>query len=564
MPPARACDGEGLLAAFEEAAGHLLAHVDEINALNVFPVPDGDTGSNMAATVRAALDEAHRLPTAGRTLPAVAEALSFGALMGARGNSGVILSQIFRGMTATVDGRPRFDGGDFARALANGTETAYAAVVRPVEGTILTVVREAAVGAGEAAARGPDTERILRAATSSAESAVASTPDLLPILKQAGVVDAGGQGLYRLLEGALTATHRRHRRHGRRARQVPPEPAAPAVPHVARLEGEAPGGAYGYETMFLVQARDGAPLDLPLMRRHLEEIGASVLVAGDGQAVKVHVHNERPDEVIALGLRWGELSRITVENLDDQARDAGEGREMRAEAFAGPPVAPAIPPDAVVGVVVVATGDGLSEVFRSLGAQAIVPGGQTANPSTAELVRAIRSVPSSEIVVLPNNPNTRLAAEQAAALSPDRHVAVVPTRNAAEGIAALMACDVGRDAQANAGPMLDAARAVQTLQVTRAVRDAHLGTQRIHTGQVIALGPDDGILAAGDDRATVVLEAVAALRPGFELVTLYYGADADQAAAEDLARALCGAHPGVEVQVVPGGQPFYDILLAAE
>ena len=208
MPPARACDGEGLLAAFEEAAGHLLAHVEEINALNVFPVPDGDTGSNMAATVRAALDEAHRLPVAGRTLPAVAEALSFGALMGARGNSGVILSQIFRGMTATVAGRPRFDGGDFARALANGTETAYAAVVRPVEGTILTVVREAAVGAGEAATHGPDTERILRAATSSAESAVAGTPDLLPILKQAGVVDAGGQGLYRLLEGALTATHR--------------------------------------------------------------------------------------------------------------------------------------------------------------------------------------------------------------------------------------------------------------------------------------------------------------------------------------------------------------------
>ena len=240
MPPARACDGEGLLAAFEEAAGHLLAHVDEINALNVFPVPDGDTGSNMAATVRAALDEAHRLPVAGRTLPAVAEALSFGALMGARGNSGVILSQIFRGMTATVAGRPRFDGGDFARALANGTETAYAAVVRPVEGTILTVVREAAVGAGEAAAHGPDTERILRAATSSAENAVAGTPDLLPILKQAGVVDAGGQGLYRLLEGALTATHRRHRRRGRRGRQAPPEPVAPAAPRLARPLAEAP------------------------------------------------------------------------------------------------------------------------------------------------------------------------------------------------------------------------------------------------------------------------------------------------------------------------------------
>src|ERR1700690_208840 len=257
MPPARACDGEGLLAAFEEAATHLLAHVDEINALNVFPVPDGDTGSNMAATVKAALDEARRLPGPGRTLPAVAAALSFGALMGARGNSGVILSQIFRGMSASVADQPRFDGGDFARALARGTETAYAAVVRPVEGTILTVVREAAVGAGEAAEHDPDTERILRAATSSAESAVAGTPALLPILKQAGVVDAGGQGVYRLLEGALTATHARRGRRGRRLRRAPAESTAisPLIATPRLVEAE--DGQFGYETMFMVQARDG-------------------------------------------------------------------------------------------------------------------------------------------------------------------------------------------------------------------------------------------------------------------------------------------------------------------
>ena len=309
-----------------------------------------------------------------------------------------------------------------------------------------------------------------------------------------------------------------------------------AAPRVARPPGEAAADEFGYETMFLVEARDGAPLDLALMRRHLEEIGGSVLVAGDGQAVKVHVHNEQPDQVIAMGLRWGHLSRITVENLDDQARDFDDQREIHAEAFAGTPAVPVIAADAPVAVVVVATGDGLADAFRSLGAQAIVPGGQTANPSTAELLRAIRSVPSYEVVVLPNNPNTRLAAEQAAALSPDRHVVVVPTRNAAEGIAALVACDAGRDAQANAGPMLDAARAVQTLQVTRAVRDAHMGRLRVRTGQVIALGPDDGILAAGDDRTTVVLEAVAALHPGFELVTIYYGADADEAAGPGAGR----------------------------
>jgi uncharacterized protein len=563
MPPARACDGEGLLAAFEEAATHLLAHVDEINALNVFPVPDGDTGSNMAATVRAALDEAHRLPVAGRTLPAVAEALSFGALMGARGNSGVILSQIFRGMSASVVGQPRFDGGDFARALARGTETAYAAVVRPVEGTILTVVREAAVGAGEAAEHDPDTERILRAATSSAQSAVAGTPALLPILKQAGVVDAGGQGLYRLLEGALTATHARRGRRGRRLRRRSAD-VTPIAPHLA-ASGPVDGQArqFGYETMFLVQAREGA-LDLTTMRHLLEEIGESVLVAGDERAVKVHVHNGQPDQVIALGLRWGHLSRITVENLDEQADGVAEQREVLAEAFAGPPPSRPVAPDAPVAVVAVAAGDGLAEAFRSLGAQAIVRGGQNANPSTAELLRAIRDVPSRQVVVLPNNPNTRLAAEQAAALSPERHVIVVPTRNAAEGIAALMACDGGRDAAANAGPMLDAARAVQTLQITHAVRDARLGRRRVRSGQVIALGPDDGLAAAGRDRTAVVLEAVGTLRPGFELVTIYQGADLGREEAAVIAAAVGSAYEGVEVQVVPGGQPFYDILLAAE
>ncbi|HTS14804.1 MAG TPA: DAK2 domain-containing protein, partial [Candidatus Sulfotelmatobacter sp.] len=440
--------------------------------------------------------------------------------------------------------------------------TAYAAVVRPVEGTILTVVREAAVGAGEAAARDPDTERILRAATSSAENAVAGTPALLPILKEAGVVDAGGQGLYRLLEGALSATHHRRRGRGRRRRHPAEGPVAtPAA--LPRPRGAVPAGTFGYETMFLVEARDD-PLDLGAIRGHLEGIGDSVLVAGDTRAAKVHVHNGQPDQVIALGLRWGHLSRITVENLDDQAHGFEDMREGRAEAFAGPPAEPTVAPGAPVAVVAVAPGEGLAEAFRSLGAQAIVRGGQSTNPSTAELVRAIRGVASRQVVVLPNNPNTRLAAEQAAALSPERHVVVVPTRNAAEGLAALMACDTARDAAGNAGPMLDAARAVQTLQLTHAVRDARLGRRRIRSGQVIVLGPDDGILAAGDERTAVLLQAMDALRPGFELVTLYFGGDADRGAADAVAEAITAAHAGVEVQVVPGGQPFYDILLAAE
>ncbi|MFI5262102.1 MAG: DAK2 domain-containing protein [Candidatus Limnocylindrales bacterium] len=567
MSPVRACDGEGLLAAFEEAVAHLLAHVDEINALNVFPVPDGDTGSNMGATVRAALDEARRLPEAGRTLPAVAEALSFGALMGARGNSGVILSQIFRGMSATVADRPRFDGGDFARALASGTETAYAAVVRPVEGTILTVVREAAVGAGEAASRGPDTERILRAATASAGNAVANTPDLLPILKQAGVVDAGGQGLFRLLEGALAATHARHGRHrrGRGARAAAPatrgDPSAPPDARPAPGGGEPP--AFGFETMFLLQARE-APLDLGAIRAHLEGLGESVLVAGDDRALKVHVHSAQPDEVIAFGLAQGHVSRVTVENLDDQAAEQAGLREARATMFAGSSPLAAGGAEATVVVVAVAAGSGLADAFLSLGAVGIVRGGQSANPSTAELLGAIAATRSAQVVVLPNNPNARLAAEQAAALTEGQRVVVVPTRNAAEGIAALMAFDPARDAAANAGPMLDAARAVQTLQVTRAVRDAHFGRRRVRRGQAVALDPDDGLVASGADQIAVVLEAVATLRPGFELVTLYYGGETDAAGAAALADTLRDRQPGLEVQVVAGGQPFYDVLIAAE
>ncbi len=312
----RACDGAGLLEAFRAAVVNLEAHVDEINNLNVYPVPDGDTGSNMAATVRAALDEAERV--AGEPADRVAAAISFGALMGARGNSGVITSQIFRGMADGLGGKRRFNGLDLAHALSEGARTAYSAVAKPVEGTILTVIRESAAAAVAAAEHSEDIETVLGATVDAAEHSVARTPTLLAILREAGVVDSGGQGLYRLFQGALLHL-------------VGQAPAAAArertatSPKPSTLVAHADEG-FGYETMFLLQAESSRPLDVDAIRLHLETIGESVLVAGDARALKVHVHNERPDLVIAYGLQQGALSRISVENLDNQARDVREGR----------------------------------------------------------------------------------------------------------------------------------------------------------------------------------------------------------------------------------------------
>ena len=599
----RAGDGAGLLAAFRAAADNLADHVDEVNALNVFPVPDGDTGSNMLATVRAALAEADGVaePSADR----VAMAISFGALMGARGNSGVIASQIFRGMAEGLGRKERFDGADLARSLTHGTATAYKAVVKPVEGTILTVIREASAAATVVADNGGDLESVLIAAVRGAEEAVAKTPSMLPILREAGVVDAGGQGLFRLLQGALKYMV---------AHNATPPPAAgrtAAHGRIATLAVPAEKG-FGYETMFLLQTRD-APLDIERLRGEFERMGDSVLVAGDVRAVKVHVHSERPDQVIALGLATGSLTSITVENLDQQSQEVRDKREadmslglltanvgsvaakvahggdhnrgghretrphVALETYdAGADAAPveangsngtghaALPAEAVpLAIVAVAAGEGLARIFDSYGVAAVVHGGQTNNPSTGELVDAIENVAADEILLLPNNPNVVLAARQAAEMT-GRRVRVVPTRNAAEGFAALLAMDPDRDATANAEVMTLAGRAVQTLQVTEAVRDAMIGGHKVRKGQTIVLDPDDGLLAVNGDRMKAVLVALRALEPGFELVTIYYGDGAELAEAKGVAAGIGESFPGVEVEVIHGGQPHYRYLIAAE
>lgn len=577
----RTCDGAGLLNAFRAAATALEASVDEVNALNVFPVPDGDTGSNMMATVRAALAEAEAL---GPTVSAerVAAAAAFGALMGARGNSGVITSQILRGFAEGLDGKTKFNALDLANALDQGTKAAYGAVAKPVEGTILTVIREASAAAIMSAERERTLEAVMATTAKAAQAAVAKTPSLLPILREAGVVDSGGQGLFRMFEGAHAFLT------GDVTAPAPRLPGAAAVAAAAHADGGqrsaahegAPPGAglrdegFGYETMFLAQAAEGARLDVDAIRGYLESIGESVLVAGDARAIKVHIHNERPDQVLAYALGLGAaLSKITVENLDSQASDV---RETRAAAFAtdtdngsGGGAAEAVEvafpsADAVrLAVVAVAAGEGLAAIFKDFGVHRVVYGGQTANPSTGELLEAVKSVDAHEVLLLPNNPNIVLAARQVSAMS-DRPVAVVATRNAAEGFAALLALDPDKSAQENAGEMTTAGRAIQSLSVTEAVRDATVSGRKVKLGQTIALDPDDGLVAVHDDPATAVLEAIKALSPGFELITMYYGDGGDLAGTEALARRINELGTGAEVEVLHGGQPHYRYLISAE
>jgi uncharacterized protein len=566
----RACDGDGLLGAFRAAVMNLEAHVDEINALNVYPVPDGDTGSNMLATAQAALAEAEA--AAGQPAGRIAAAISFGALMGARGNSGVITSQIFRGMADALGSKSRFNGLDLAHALSQGARTAYGAVAKPVEGTILTVIRESADAAVAAAERNDDIETVLAATVDAAEKSVARTPSLLAILREAGVVDSGGQGLYRLFQGALLHLVGRAPASGARdrARVAVGAKASALIAHAD--EG------FGYETMFLLQPNGAGSLDPDAIREHLETIGESVLVAGDARALKVHVHNERPDIVVGYGLSLGSVSRISIENLDNQARDVretraadftadveGAVRPVGGVAVAAPatpsPASPATTPS--LAVVSVVAGDGLAAIFEDFGVGAVVRGGQSNNPSTGELLAAITQVDGREIIVLPNNPNVVLAARQVAAMA-DRPVVVVPTRNAAEGFAALLALDPKLDAAENAGPMTDAGRSIQTLVVTEAVRDATIGGRKVKHGHTIALGPDDGLVATDSDREKAVLAAITSLTPGFELLTLFYGDGADLDEAEGMARRIGATVPGVEVEVRHGGQPFYRYLISAE
>ena len=557
-----ACDGAGLLEAVRAAVANLERHVDEINALNVFPVPDGDTGSNMFATCTEML----RYVRDESSVEGVADRLREGALFGARGNSGVILSQVVRGLAEGFAGRRRFNGLDLAHALASASTAAHGAVPRPVEGTMLTVIREAAAAAVATAERENDIGAVLAAATDAAEKALAKTPSLLPVLRDAGVVDSGGAGLLRLFEGALRFLRGEAPPPAARVRAIP----SPVPAGIAKVES-----GHGYETVYLIHPFPGQLLDLDRITGYLVRTGESVNVAGDAKVAKIHVHNGRPDLVMRHALRLGRIVSATVLDLDHQAEEVREARtgtsggsiaDREAADLAGPDTEVLRVP---LGIIAVVPGDGFTPYFEEVAlsdevAVAIVRGGQAQNPSAGEILEAIRRSPAEELLILPNNPNVKLAAGQAAEMS-DRPTRVVPTRNAAEGLAAVLALQVADGASGNAERMLRASRDVQTMLVTAAIRDARVGGRQVREGQTMALDPDDGLLAVGEDRDAVILEGMGSFTPGFGLVTLWYGHDASLGEAEGLARRIHAQWPALDdVEVRAGLQPHYRYLISAE
>ncbi len=546
MTDASVVDGERFKRLVYAGLIWLRQHQEEINALNVFPVPDGDTGTNMVLTMQSAWEEVASVDE--NNVGKVAHRVAHGALMGARGNSGVILSQIWRGVARHLDNKEWLTAADLAAALEEGVRTAYKGVIRPVEGTILTVAREAAEEATLAAARTTDLSAVLERAVRRAWDALARTPDLLPVLAEAGVVDAGGQGLCVILEGMMRALRG----------EVLGETAAAATVAGPAFAAEAvPEEEYGYDVQFLIV---GQNLDVETIRRDIDAMGTSTLVVGDENTVKVHVHVPDPGVPLSYAVRLGSLRDVVVEDMQAQYREFVRAREQARPA---PAVMVSGAPSREVGVVAVVSGDGLEKVFMSLGASAVVPGGQTMNPSTEEILRVVESLPTPKVVILPNNGNIILAARQAQELS-QKEVAVVPTRSIPQGVAALLAFNHQADLEENAEAMARAVEGVRTGEVTTATRDAKLNGVTVRQGQIIGL-EDDQLVVSGD----TVDEVVEALLDrmgvaGLEIVTLYYGADVRQEEAEALAARLQEKYPDQSFEVVYGGQPHYFYILSAE
>jgi len=572
------CDGRRLLAALDAAATWLDAHRSAVDALNVFPVPDGDTGGNMSQTLSAAAREAHASPAHEAGI--IAERAAYGALMGARGNSGVILSQLLRGFARALQGMRALGPHELAAALSAAAETAGRAVMKPVEGTILTVATDAARVAMETAGAGADLLAVLDAALAEARAAVARTPDQLPILKQAGVVDAGAQGYALVLEGASRYLHGRPvRPEGAGSSAHAAVPAATTQP--ARVAHVAHGDDYGYCTEFVVV---GPRLDPLRMRADIAVLGNSLIVVGEEGIVRVHVHTEDPGRVLSYASALGQLHRIKIDNMQAQhdrfvghmETTAEPAPEVGGAAEPNPPTpaAPVAPAASVsvagtaggqVGVVVVAPGAGLGDVFRSLGADVVVAGGQTMNPSTAELLTAIDGLPQDEILLLPNNSNVLLTAGQARDLS-RKTVRLVPARTVPQGIAALIAYSADAGLERNATAMEDVAATVRTGEVTVAVRDARLDGLAVRKGEALGL-LDDEAVTVGPTCDGVALDLMARMGADADvgaLLTVYYGREVTAEAAQDLAARARRRYEGLEVEVVDGGQPHYPYILSLE
>jgi len=546
-------DGQDLKRALLAGAAWLEEHREVINALNVFPVPDGDTGSNMTATMQAAI---RGIAESNETSAGIIAAkLAHGALMGARGNSGVILSQTLRGLAQGLENKKTFAAADLAAALEEASRLAYRAVLKPVEGTILTVVRESAEAARVSADRGDDLVGLMQVVVTAARQSVASTPDLLPTLKQAGVVDSGGQGFCTILEGIWRYIRGETVQLGAAPTLIPPTEA-----HVMKekmsIEEE-----FGYEVVFLLR---GEKLDVDSIRQTIIDMGGeSTVVAGDEKMLKVHTHVPWPGKVLDYGVSLGSLIDINIENLQEQSltyaaeSEAEHAADQEEEVYDTSTLTPDLATIAVV------SGAGFEKVFQGLGVSVIVPGGQTMNPSIEELLKAVNSVAAQKVIILPNNSNVILSARQVDNLA-DKEVYIVPTATMPQGIASLLACNYEADFATNCKTMTEAADNTQTAEITTAVRTVQIGGVHVREGDFIGL-INGNLTIAGQTIEEVIRDMLQRMHiDRYEILTLYYGEDVTAQEAQETAKRIKAQYSHIEIEVVDGGQPYYAYILSAE
>ena len=539
---------------FLAGAANLEAKKEFINELNVFPVPDGDTGTNMTLTILSAAKEVKALENPD--MVAIAKAISSGSLRGARGNSGVILSQLLRGFTKEIREHKEIDTITLAKACERATATAYKAVMKPKEGTILTVAKGASQKAAELAETTEDLDTFISEVINYAQEVLEKTPEMLPVLKEAGVVDSGGQGLLEVMRGAYDAFQGKEIDYSAIEASAGTKMVKPSEQAETEIK-------FGYCTEFIIMLeKEFTAKDETEFKAYLESIGDSIVCVADDDIVKIHVHTNDPGLAIQKALTYGQLSRMKIDNMREEhqerlIKDAEKLAAQQAEAKKAEP-------RKEVGFIAVSIGEGMNEIFRELGADYIIEGGQTMNPSTEDMLNAIDQVNAEHIFILPNNKNIILAANQAQTMTEDKDIIVVPSKTVPQGITAIINYMPDADAQTNLEAMIEGIGNVKTGQVTYAVRDTHIDDKEIHEGDIMGIG-DSGILAVGQSVEETTKEMLAQLvDEDTELISLYYGQDVQEESAENFAQEIEDLYPDVDVDVHSGGQPIYYYVLSVE
>ena len=558
--------------AFLAGAKGLAAKKEWINELNVFPVPDGDTGTNMTLTIMAAAKEVAGLENP--SMDQLAKAISSGSLRGARGNSGVILSQLLRGFTKEIKTVDEIDVTTLANAMMRGTETAYKAVMKPKEGTILTVAKGMADKALEMAVETDDIEEFAKAVIEEGDRVLNLTPEMLPVLKQAGVVDSGGQGLMQVIKGAFDGltgkvTDFTLEEGTASAHASEAKPAVQTGNGASRTDIDTADIKFGYCTEFIIKLeKEYTDEDEAELKKYLGSIGDSLVVVSDDEIVKIHVHTNHPGQAFEKGLTLGYLSNMKVDNMrlehHEKVIKQAEREEAARQEAARQAEKEKQQPKKQYGFIAVSMGDGLKEFFTELGVDYVIEGGQTMNPSTEDMLNAIEKVHAENIFIFPNNKNVVLAANQAAGLCEDKNIIVLATANAPQGISAMIAFDSTMTLEDNKNNMLEAVSNVKSGQVTYAVRDTSIDGKAIHEGDIMGIG-DKGLVSVGNDISDVTFNLIKdAVDEDSELISIYYGADVKKEDAEAFAARVEESFPDCDVQNYYGGQPIYYYIVSVE